>query len=149
MSDEERIKYTDMAAVLCSARRRYGETMVQDAGSSSWRASPPVIHKGAMVQAIDRGQMDIVRLLLEHGWTEGCDEGVVRAARSGNLEIVRLMLEFKVTDCHNETMVNALLCGHVEIFQLMIDNGADKGVGWSAENGRLITLDGKSMVAEE
>jgi len=24
MSDEERIKYTDMAAVLCSARRRYG-----------------------------------------------------------------------------------------------------------------------------
>ena len=95
------------------------------------------IGPSALTLAIDQGQAEIVRLLLEHWMWEYSADGrddygrtaLMFAAAAGDIEMAHLLLENGApinhqTDIGTTALMYAAVEGHVEIARLLLENGA-------------------------
>lgn len=83
--------------------------------------------------AATRGNMEMVKLLLEYGADVNAANPVVGAAGSGNRELVELLLEH---GAKVDGLYIAVREGHEEIVELLLENGADVNIRAKKANGR-------------
>lgn len=86
-------------------------------------------HRDALSYAAERGNKEIVELLLDFGADMnnddiiGYNKAVYLAARDGYPEIVKLLLDRGATEELDDSMYDAAKFGHLEIVKLFLDRG--------------------------
>ena len=80
--------------------------------------------------ASERGNIEIIHLLLEHGVdiTANNNEAIQRASDEGHLEVVRLLLQHGAIPT-DEAIKSASRRGHLEVVRLLLKHGANSSTG--------------------
>jgi ankyrin repeat protein len=85
-------------------------------------------------KAIDGGNLDIVKLLLQNGAKVG-EAHLTSAIKAGNLDIVKLLLQNGASDPSSlpDALKQAVDLGNPEIVKILVENGADvnNSGGWA------------------
>ena len=93
-----------------------------------------------LVAAVETGDADIVKLLLEHGAKQGLDWAMTNAIRSEQAEIIQMLSEHgaQVDDDSYEDgvseepeLVTACTTGNMNVVKLLLEHGAKKYRGWA------------------
>ena len=93
-----------------------------------------------LVEATERGELDIVKYLVRAGVSEEArDEVLVKAAERGELEIVKYLVEAGVSDeARDEVLVKAAERGELKIVKYLVEAGMSD----EAKNKALVEISG-------
>ena len=85
--------------------------------------------------AVERGDTDVVKLLLEHGAKQGIDWTMTNAILSKNAEIIKMLLErgaqVDEDDFDLPPLVEAVEKGDADMAKLLLEHGAKQGIDWA------------------
>ena len=86
-----------------------------------------------LVKAVETGDADIVKMLLEHGAKQGIDWVIIEAIFNKNAEIIKLLSEYgaHVDDKNRDgepPLVKAVETGDADIVKLLLEHGATQGM---------------------
>jgi beta-lactamase regulating signal transducer with metallopeptidase domain len=107
----------------------------------------------ALVEAVDEGDMDDVRSLLDSGASvnarvDGDGSPLIAAARNGNMTLVRFLLDRGAdpsmgVEGDGNPLIMAAREGHLSIVQLLLDKGADVNQVVDGDENALIQASGE------
>ena len=106
---------------------------VDDTNWSLFLDQPP------LVLAIETGDADMVKMLLDHDATQGIDQAIISAIFNKNTEIIKILSErdAQVDEVDWSPLVEAVEKGDADIVELLLEHGAKQGIDWAMTNAIL------------
>ena len=91
-----------------------------------------------LLVAVEKGDADIVKLLLQHGAQQGLDQAITNAIFDKNAEIIRILSEHGAQvdemDWLYTPLVEAVDKGDADIVKLLLEHGAKQGIDQAITN---------------
>ena len=94
--------------------------------------------------AVEKGDADMVKLLLEHGAKEGLDWAITMAIKNEHCEIIQLLSDcgaqvdcnlinqlYSLRDVERPPLVNAAMNGNSYVVKVLLEHGAEEYGGWA------------------
>ena len=96
------------------------------------------MYRPVLEEAVEKGDADIVKLLLEHGAIQGLDWAITTAIFSKNDEIINMLSEYGglVDEDWSDLppLVEAVERGDADIVKLLLKHGAEQDINWAITN---------------
>ena len=94
-----------------------------------------------LVEAVKKGDADVIKLLLKHGAEQGIDQAITNAILHKDAEIIKMLSERGAQVDENEfdlpPLLEAVETGDADIVKLLLEHGAKQGIDWAMTNAIL------------